>query len=829
MENVLKNYCRFVIKNPIKLLVIVFLITGWAVIWLVTQKPLKLDTNFTTLLPDKIPCVVEGERISRLLGSTDYLIVAVESPSPADNRQFIEEIAPKIAALPEVSWTAITEDKSFFRERFALYLDTTDLAEIVGRAKARVSFEKERINPFYVTLEDDNPPDISIVDILEKYQDRLAKHGIRGVFNDKDQSESGFDQANPAADKDYFTTSDGTIFSLIARTTKSSADLDFGRSLVKKVNALILASNPHRNETMVAEVVGSFRNRYKEYNNIVSDIFSSFALSFALIFALILAYFRRIRAILLISVPLLTGIIWTVALTALTLGRLNIVTALIFAVLLGLGIDFGVHMSMRYLDERARQKSLAEALYKAIGKTGRAILTAGITTAGAMAVLIFSSFKGFSEFGIIATMGIFLCLLSYLLVLPAMAVLMERISVPKTWRLRSDPDRAIRPTTLSRRQQLILWAAIVLVSGLSLWSLPNLAFEYNFRNLKGEDVSTNIHYGRSIGGGTSPVVALLPTAEDARELTSHLEKIVTQEAAVPVALERVFSLFSFVPEDQQHKVALLGELRAYIDEGLKLKDLDEKTRTRLAEIKKWTQVQPFTRDDLPDWVLAKFREKDGTLGRMVYLDSGRDDYRVDQIAEFYDHYGCIAMSGKEAIHPSSTGFILVEVIRAVQRDGLLITVGACMVVFLILLLDLRSPRKALFVFFPLAVGLLWTAGIMVALNIKIGLYNMLVLPLLLGVGIDAAVHFYHAYQERGPGRLRYVLQTTGVAIIISTMTTGAGFVGLTIVSHAGLRSIGVLALIGIFTCLAGTLLTMPLMIILQETCTNRQQSGPDSR
>ncbi len=820
MDNILRIYCRFIIKNPLRVLFGAMLLTIISAIWLLICKPLKLDTNFTTLLPSDIPCVMEAKRISRLMGSTDYLIVAVQSTVPTDNKAFIEEISTKIRNLPEVTWAAITEDKSFFRKRLALYLSINDLQEILRRAKMRVIWEKGQFNPFYIDLESDGPPDISMEDILAKYKKFTGEHGLQHTFP---QATTNDNDSEGVKTKDYFANENGTIYSLVARTTKPSTDLKFGRELVKKVNAIILESSPHRNEDMTAEVVGSFRNRSREFDSIMDDIFSSLAVSFILILCLIVIYFRRIRAILLVTIPLLAGITWTISLTALTLGRLNMVTALIFAVLLGLGIDFGVHMSMRYLEERGRGKNLEESLFRAVGRTGRAILTSGVTTAGALAILIFSRFKGFSEFGIIATMGILLCLISYLTILPAIAVAMERITIPGNWRLRNTSfDKKIWPSTVSRGKTMLLLAVILVISGISIWSFPQLSFEYNFRNLKGANISTHIHYGKSIGGGTSPVVALLPTPEQARQLTRDMNKIVTKKTDCPVPLRRIFSLFSFIPDHQEEKIILLKKLRDYIDEALKLKNLGAKTRQKLIRIRNWTRVTPFTVNDLPAWVLTKFREKDGTLGRMVYLDSGLDDYRVDQISRFYDYYGTIKMADGTTVHPSSTGFILVEVIRAVQNDGVNMAIAAIVTVFLILLIDLRSITKAIFVFLPLCIGLTWTAGIMAAYGIKIGLYNMLVLPTLLGVGIDASIHLFHAHEEKGADNLFTMLRMTGGAVVVASLTTGAGFVGLLVVSHLGLRSIGILAIIGVLTCLAGTLLTMPTMFMLKEAYHNKK-------
>ena len=144
-------------------------------------------------------------------------------------------------------------------------------------------------------------------------------------------------------------------------------------------------------------------------------------------------------------------------------------------------------------------------------QTGKAILTAGLTTAGGLAVLILARFKGFSEFGIIATMGIVLCLVVYLVLLPAMAVVWERFSVPRPWRkYDADEKRGIKrhaPWPL-KRVRICLGLVVVAFIGSAL-CLPFLEFEYNFRNLRGKKVSATIKWGKTVSSSSSPVVAVL--------------------------------------------------------------------------------------------------------------------------------------------------------------------------------------------------------------------------------------------------------------------------------------------------------------------------------
>ncbi|MBN2341153.1 MAG: MMPL family transporter [Deltaproteobacteria bacterium] len=831
MKNFLQRFVDFTLQKPVLIVVAVLVLTVISALWLVLFKPLKLDTNFASLLPDDLPCVVESRRVSKLVGSTDYLYIAIESKVPADNKAFADDIAKKLKKLKDIDWVATKEDKSFFRKRRLLYLDTPDLAEIVKRAGDRVRYEKKIANPFYISIDDEQPPDISFDDIMEKYETRLSTQGAKGVMETEKKNEKKTFGSEPESEPependftDYIASPDGTLFTVMARPSKPATDMDFGRKLVEQVQRLIDSTHPKRNSSMKVEVAGSYRNRYLEYNNIVKDIFSSIGVSIALILLIIVVFFRRVRSLLLIVVPLLCGITLSVALTALTLGRLNMVTALIFAVLLGLGIDFGVHMTTRYLDERGRGKSLNESLRLALLKTGRAIVTAGLTTAAGLGVLVLAEFKGFSEFGIIATMGILTCLLTYILLVPAMATLMEKVSVPKPWRKKNVMFEPAPVSSHSLEWALLLCGIFAFTAVSAYWG-SQVGFQYNFRELGSKKkVSTKIKYGKTLSQSSSPVVAVVKNRAAAERLTRYLEKRKASAENKKSLLKNVFSIFTFIPDDQDAKLKLLAELREYVDDALALRKLKQKTRTRLEEISEWTQTEKITVENMPDWVKGKFTQKDGTLGTMVYLFPTVNEFMVDDMARFYDEFDIINAPGVGKVRPTASGFILVEVIRAVQRDGVMMTIVASIAVLLLLLLDLRSFKGALITFVPLLIGLTWTAGMMHLLDMKLGLYNMLVLPMLLGIGIDASVHLYHSYREFGAGSLPYVFRTTGIAVFVASATTGVGFVGMMIVSHNGLRTIGNLAIAGTVTSLVGSLLTLFVTLSLFESLKKRKQS-----
>ncbi|MBN2804949.1 MAG: MMPL family transporter [Deltaproteobacteria bacterium] len=825
MSRFLNRLSSFILSHPVAVIIFFSIVTTVALFWLKVATPLKLDTNFTTLLPDDLPCVVESKRISKLVGSTDYLYVAISSPNVKDNLEFADEIAKRLKKLPYIDWVTTKEDKSYFRKRRLLYLDTPDLAKILERAEERVAYEKKIANPFYINLDNEEPPDISFDDIMSKYEKRLSNYGIKGILGstaknleaeNSDKKSSGKKGESLPELSDYITSEDGHLVTVMARPSKSAVNMDFGRMLVDKTKELIIESNPDRNSKMDVQVAGAYRNRYLEYNNIVKDIFSSLTVSALLIFLIIVVFFRRASALVMVLFPLFVGTIMTAALAALTVGRLNLVTALIFAILLGLGIDFGVHMTSRYLNERSKGNSLAKSIQQSLVMTGRAVLTAGLTTAGGLGILAFAEFKGFSEFGIIATLGILSCLISYIFLVPALASILEKFFKPKPVKFfKTQKTLNLKPP--SSVKVYLISGTVILITLASIWFSTRVGFEYNFNNLGSKTkVSCPIKYGKTLSQSASPVVALLDTPEQAKKMTRYFEDYLNSDKNSDGLLKNAFSIFSFVPEDQNAKLVILKKLQIIIDDALNIKKLKTDTKKQLESIREWTSATSIQAKDLPEWVKGKFTQKDGTIGTMVYLFPNLSEFHTDQMSLFYDKFGLIDVPGVGKVRPAASGFILVEVIRAVQRDGIFMTIAAVIVVFLILISDFRSIKRALLVITPLLVGLLWTTGIMGLTNIKLGLYNMLMMPMLLGIGVDASVHFYHSYLENGKGSLPYVLKTAGMAVLVASVTTGVGFAGMLIVSHNGLRSIGTLAVIGISASLAGSISAIYAMLLFNE-------------
>ena len=115
-------------------------------------------------------------------------------------------------------------------------------------------------------------------------------------------------------------------------------------------------------------------------------------------------------------------------------------------------------------------------------------------------------------------------------------------------------------------------------------------------------------------------------------------------------------------------------------------------------------------------------------------------------------------------------------------------------VFIVLLIAFRSLKHTVVVMVPVVVGMIWMIGLMVALDVRLNIFNMVVLPTVLGIGLDNGIHIFHRYREEG-GRVFHVVRTTGGAAFLTTLTTMLGFAGTMTASNQGLQSLGLVTIL----------------------------------
>ncbi|MDZ7682596.1 MAG: MMPL family transporter [Fodinibius sp.] len=263
--------------------------------------------------------------------------------------------------------------------------------------------------------------------------------------------EESYDALIPS---EYPVSADSTVALVQLYPTGSKSDLSYLRRTFSAYDSLLASMNPQSyNEEMQVEYGGRLKRHLAEIDSIMNDVFSSFASGISSVIVLVMLYFsvkkylnyrsgsieerdhgiwdhliRMPVPFLVIGIPLIISLTWTFGITYFVLGTLNTMTSVLFVILFGMGIDYGIHYYARYIEFRANGMGIDEALYNTYDNTGSAILVSGLTTAFSLFVLILAQFRGFSEFGFIAGSGIILALFSMLFILPALLVIFERFN-----------------------------------------------------------------------------------------------------------------------------------------------------------------------------------------------------------------------------------------------------------------------------------------------------------------------------------------------------------------------------------------------------------------
>ncbi|OGQ44820.1 MAG: hypothetical protein A3H42_04160 [Deltaproteobacteria bacterium RIFCSPLOWO2_02_FULL_46_8] len=778
---------------------------------------LKLRSDFKELLPENFQSVKDLERIGARVGSTGSLIVAIESDSSQDSIRFAKDLISKLNEYPPEYIQSIeynvSESKKFFEDNKYLYIDLPDLQEIHDRLARRIQREKLKTTGLLLELETPEERDAAFTtkDIEEKYKSKTAKY---------DDYIDG-----------YFFGEKGRLMVVIIRPPGSATGVEFSKKLVIKVNETITQLNPKNyNSSMIVGFTGKFRRVLFEYQTLIDDIVSTALLCITLVSLAVLLYFHRFRMVFLMGWSVFNGIAWTFAATTWKIGYLTTQTAFLGSIIIGNGINYSLILMARYLEERKQHKTPLEALQISIPSTLAGTLTSSLTTCVAFGTLIITNIRGFTQFGFIGALGMFSCWVASYTVLPAFLAISEEI-VP-----------LIRPTTKAwfhfhllkkYTSHLSSWAknlnratiALSLVSVVTLlFFIPN-SLEYDFTKLRvkskgreaSEEAKLNDRVRPIFGASMTPAVLVTDRTDQVIPLCDVILQKNTQDPVEKQVVDSCKSIYSHIPADQDEKMRVLKKIRKLLDDS-SLDFLNEEQKKEVEKFRTETIVKPVALKDLPENVLKNYREKNGDLGKLVYV------YPTDKaplwngknLMRFANMIRENKLPTGEVLTASGDSVIFSDILIAVMKDGPKATLIAFLAVCLVVALIFREWRGFVFITGTLVLGVLWMGGAIGLLNIKINFFNFIAIPTTFGIGVDYGVNIYQRYKLEGKGSLPKVLNTTGGAVTLCSITTIIGYFTLIIAKSQALVSFGWIGIIGEVTCLAAAMVFVPTLVMRLE-------------
>jgi hopanoid biosynthesis associated RND transporter like protein HpnN len=564
---------------------------------------------------------------------------------------------------------------------------------------------------------------------------------------------------------------------------------------------------------------------------------------------------------------------WSFGLTTLTIGHLNILTIVFTPLLVGLGIDYGSYFIARYEEERAGGRGLQEALTETLITTGPGIATTALTTAFTFGALLLTDFKGVAELGFIGGSGILLAAVATFTVLPALMVLDERrrpVGTTSRGRLQAG-TRGGYLEPLYRHPRAILAASALLV-GLSLLTLGRVGADFNLLHLKAEGTESVIWLQRMFESTKRSVLfgeLVAQSLEEVRRKAAALK-------ALP-SVAQVESLASVLPEDQERKLPLIRALRPFLtdlalqpdragpvdltalrvtlgriqfkmveeegtweaqDEVLQqqmrrvrrlidqfvgmtermgnaaalqalsgfqeelFRDLGEKLAVLQANLK----AEPVTLTDLPPALRTRYIGKTGKF--RLFAFPAQDIWEFHPLARF--------VADLKTVDPEALGTPVMnfEYLRsmkeAYEQAGLYAFLG----IVVLAIVTFRAVRPALLALIPLAVGSLWTLGLMGLFQLKFNVANLLVLPLIMAPAVESGIMIVYRACVEGRRSLVPLPRSTGRAVVFSASSTIVGFGSLMISHHRGIFSIGLLLALGVGSVLLASVTVLPSLLAL---------------
>jgi len=829
-------WARLIVKRPAGVLVTLILLgvaAGYA------SSKLTLESDQLKLISQDLVEVKDVVRVIDMVGGAGYLMMGLRGEDEQTLKKLSDALNDKLLAEKEnVRFITYKVPVEFIQENMVLFLKPEDLAEGRKRVNAYLKDQMKRASPFYVEIRKTEPVKLDLSDLIKKY-DKIGKKSVRD---------------------DYYISEDRKMILMLIKPMWNSTELPrtveyiehltgwpvhegIGKapkpdSLLGKLSAetgIKLAEDYKRQGVDPSVVSFGFTGVYK------TSVDDSYAIqeslddvlfwALGLIVFVTVLFFRKWAPTLIAITGMALGTLLVMGFAYVTLEKLNMVTSIIAAILMGFGIDYGIHFIYRTRIELGTGKPYDEAIRAALVNAGRPALIAAVVTSGSFLMLYFSEFRGFSQFGVLAGFGTMITGFTMFAWSPAILSLCGRINpalpakligtmTPLAVSAKTGQEARIpKPKLL-----LAVFSALVLVVCLaaipktdaptprglpSLWQrfMGGVHFNYNTRALVAEDRPSFLlqdEIAERFNISADPVAVAVNTPEEVKEIW---DEVALQPEKYPT-VDQVVSIYSFIPpkERAEENAKILAEW----DEELKdieVSSFPPEMQEKGELFKRVLKKKPYGVEGVPEYYQQLFTHlpttKPENRGYLVFIYPAVDLWDGAKMLSFYNEVHEITTASGKKYRAAGLTILYSKLAQMVLFDGKFTVILAALWILLMHYLDFRSVPLAAASVIPLGVGLWMMLGLMAltpdAFFGRLNFMNLVILPILLGFGVSHGLYLLHRFLE-GTSPV-VALRSVGAAVASSTLTAISGFASLFFASHKGLQSIGYVACLGLATTL----------------------------
>ncbi|MGI9501469.1 MAG: MMPL family transporter, partial [Geminicoccaceae bacterium] len=562
-----------------------------------------------------------------------------------------------------------------------------------------------------------------------------------------------------------------------------------------------------------------------------------------------------IRLIIATLLTLLIGLIITAGFATLLIGQLNLISVTFAVLFVGLGVDFGIHLCLRYREEMQRRRSQDGALGFAVQALCRPLSLSALCAALGFIAFVPTDYQGLAELGIISAVGMAVAWTTSLVFLPAL------INLIPLKMLDQKPKAAADTPSWTERYANIILGITVIAAVASVPMLPRVSFDFNPLNLKdpnSESVSTFLDLERNPDTATNIINVLVPNLDEAERTAERLGNT--------PGIGDVITLLSFVPENQAEKLGVIDDMAFFLGPLAPAPDSSIGDEARLAAfdqlISALDQASPEDGSGAAKLLesLNALKTEDGgpAAPEILDLEQRLTQYlpnllnRLDQALqasevsleslpanlreEWVNDEGQAKVMARPAIgiqdnrslarfaeaaldaEPTATGtpIIITEAGRVVVGAFIEASIIAFVLITIVLVVVLRRWVDVMLVLAPLALAILFTAASSAYFGLQLNFANVIVLPLLLGLGVSGAIHVVIRRRAMPAVDASSGPISTQRAVLFSALTTIASFGSLAVSPHPGMASMGLLLTVAILWSLVCTLVILPALFALIE-------------
>ncbi len=823
-----------------------------------TARHVGINTDTTDMLAEHLPWrVAYSEFKAAFPYFSDNIVVVVDGATPDLALDSAAELSAHLARDPAHFGEIFNPGaEPFFRRQQFLYLDEETLAALIERISAAQALLGRLA------------ADPGLTGLVTLLQD-LATHGADDLpasatpfIDGLDAAIDGFLDGDPIpmSWQKLFSGDDGKASSRVLFTVVP--ELDYGSVLPAEhaidairegVRELGLDTRPG----VRVRLTGGAALAYDELSSVIRGAEQAALLALVMIAACLIAGMRSLSLVVATLVNLAIGLVFTATFATAAVGTLNMISVAFAALYVGLGVDFAIHLGMRYR-ELCGESERNAALVGAVRHIGPSLVLCALTTAIGFFAFIPTDYRGVAELGLISGAGMFVSLAMSFTVLPA---LLQALPAPRP---RARPASASLVARPRRTTAIIGLAAVTAV--LACFTLPYARFDLNPIHLNDPQAESVTTFEDLASDAEDPLYAIDLVLADRDALAAVAARLTALDSVAGVS-----SVADLVPDDQDAALAQVEDLRWSLVTGLELgtvspidatglggalqrlaqalatidgnadgsgaalralghriaalneqlaaqppemraaqlEELQDKLMrhfpSQVERLRDALEAEPFGVEDLPAALRARWVSDDGHLRLQIRPATDLDDN--GRMAAFVRDVRSVV--GERA---TGTPVINIEASRAVTTAFYQAFASAAAVIAALLWVIFRRLLEVLIVLVPLVLAGLLTTALAVVLDMPFNFANIIALPLLMGIGVDSALHIRHRYKSAERGALPLLGTSTARAVLFSALTTAASFGNLAVSPHAGTASMGMMLSIGLAMTLLCSLVVLPALL-----------------